>query len=396
LSEYYQTACSKIACPVYYTDGALCTTLPDEASRTWHDTNMAHQSAYIYGAGKSLGDSCPSHLKDEWNTLNEKIKAYMVSYVKAKIDTMEYCVRDLIPRNDLERYLEIKTEITKHVFHNFPPAKNFSFLTGLDRLLTQIKKQSLNIHPDRLRSDIHDYKARQFWKRATSTKPYVVFDMFRTRTGRLATCRGSFPILTMAKEYRKIVEPVNDYFVELDYNAAELRVLLALGGLVQPAGDIHEWNRRNIYGATTSREMAKKRIFAWLYNPESKDTASSKVYKKNDILKKHYIDGCVSNPFGRQIECDDYHALNYLIQSTTSDMFLRQVLALAEIVDNRMKKSFISFLMHDSVLLDIAKEDIPLIKEIAEVFMKTPLGDFKVNMRVGTNYGNLKERKNEN
>jgi hypothetical protein len=396
LSEYYQTVCPKDACPVYYVDGVMQTTLPSNTLKTWHSTGVNHQSAYVYGAGKSLDDSCPSHLKDEWGPLSEKIKAYMVSYVKAKIDTVEYCVRDLVPRSDLDRYLEMKTEITKHVFQNFPPAKNFSFLTGLDRLLAQIKKQKLNVNPERLRSDIHDYKARQFWKRASSTKPYVVFDMFRTRTGRLATCRGSFPILTMAKEYRKIIEPVNDYFVELDYNAAELRVLLALGGLVQPAGDIHEWNRRNIYGATTSREVAKKRIFAWLYNPESKDAASSKVYKKNDILKKYYVDGCVSNPFGRQIECDDYHALNYLIQSTTSDMFLRQVLGVAEIVDNRMKKSFISFLMHDSVLLDIAKEDIPLIKEIAEVFMKTPLGDFKVNMRVGTNYGNLKERKNEN
>ena len=396
MSEYYQTVCPKDVCPVYYVDGVMETALPSSALKTWHSTGADHQSAYVYGAGKSLNDSCPSRLKDEWDALSEKIRAYMVSYTKAKIDTTEYCVRDLVPGPDLERYLEMKTEITKHVFQNFPPAKNFSFLTGLDQLLAQIKKQKLNVHPDRLRSDIHDYKARQFWKRASSTKPYVVFDMFRTRTGRLATCRGSFPILTMAKEYRKIIEPVNDYFVELDYNAAELRVLLALGGLVQPSDDIHEWNRRNIYGTATSREMAKKRIFAWLYNPDSKDDASSKVYRKDDILKKYYNDGRVSNPFDRQIECDDYHALNYLVQSTTSDMFLRQVLGVAEIVEGRMKKSFISFLMHDSVLLDIAKEDIPLIKEVAEAFRKTPLGDFKVNMRVGTNYGNLKERKNEN
>ena len=200
----------------------------------------------------------------------------------------------------------------------------------------------------------------------------------------------------MAKQYRKIVEPVNDYFVELDYNAAELRVLLALGGLLQPVEDIHEWNRVNIYGVTTTREMAKKRIFAWLYNPESKDRASSKTYRKDDILKRYYVGGQVSNPFGRHIECDDYHALNYLIQSTTSDMFLRQVLRVAEIMNNRTKKSFISFLMHDSVLLDVAKEEIPLIKEVMEAFQKTPFGDFKVNMRVGTNYGNLKEVINEN
>ena len=70
--------------------------------------------------------------------------------------------------------------------------------------------------------------------------------------------RGVSRFLTMDRKYRRVIEPTNDFFVELDFNAAELRTLIALQGKNQPAEDIHEWNVKNVYRGLVTREEAKK------------------------------------------------------------------------------------------------------------------------------------------
>ena len=124
--------------------------------------------------------------------------------------------------------------------------------------------------------------------KVVADKLNLKYDIFGTKTCRLTTKKHSFPILTFPKKYRSIVKPNNDLFVELDYNAAELRMLLALSGKEQPSEDIHDWNVSNVYQNSLTREAAKKRIFAWLYNPKSKDKLSNKAYDRNSILKKYY------------------------------------------------------------------------------------------------------------
>ena len=109
--------------------------------------------------------------------------------------------------------------------------------------------------------------------------------------------------------------------LEFDFNAAELRVLLGLLGKEQPLEDLHGWNAQNVYCGTT-REKAKKRIFAWLYNPKSKDRLSNHVYEREAITKKYYRGNQVTTYFNRTIESDKHHALNYIVQSTAADLFL--------------------------------------------------------------------------
>ena len=76
----------------------------------------------------------------------------------------------------------------------------------------------------------------------------------------MTTQSNSFPILTLDKSYRSVLKPNSDWFVELDYNAAELRVLLGLSGKEQPEGDLHKWNVENVYKGEITREQAKKII----------------------------------------------------------------------------------------------------------------------------------------
>jgi hypothetical protein len=194
----------------------------------------------------------------------------------------------------------------------------------------------------------------------------------------------------MDKGFRGIFSPHNGWYVELDYNAAELRTLMALSGLEQPDTDIHDWNMKLVGGS--SREQVKQDFFAWLYGSNQVDgTEFEKVYDTNKV-KNHYWDGTmVRNRFGREILADEHHALNYIVQSTASDLVLRQALKVRDFLKN--KKSFISFLIHDSIIVDLDIEDKDSIVEMARIFSDTIFGNFKTTVKIGKSLNNMKEVK---
>jgi hypothetical protein len=196
----------------------------------------------------------------------------------------------------------------------------------------------------------------------------------------------------MNKEFRACIKPRNDWLVELDFNAAELRTLIALTGETQPANDIHAWNAKNIYGNLVTRDEAKKRIFAWMYNPKSEDLLSNRAYDKESVKTK-YWDGCkIETDYGRIMDnVDEHHALNYVVQSTTIDMVHEQAHKVYELLKGM--KSSISFLIHDAVYIDLAEEDRYEILNLLDIFRKTRYGRYKVNVAAGKTLGDMKELK---
>ena len=68
-------------------------------------------------------------------------------------------------------------------------------------------------------------------------------------------------------------------------------------------------------------------------------------------LKKYYSDGIINSPFNRQMKVESEKALNYLIQSTASDMFLRQAIKIDKLLEET--RSEIAFCVHDSLILDM-------------------------------------------
>jgi len=291
----------------------------------------------------------------------------------------------------LLEFYEIKNKITEHVFENYKKPENYDFLLELAKKAEEIKNQPLNINVLKLNDKKHEFVARNFLKKIKKTEPYIKYNIFGTKTGRLTTKPNSFPILTLKKEYRSILRPNNDLFVELDYNAAELRVLLTLMNMEQPKEDIHAWNAKNIFRGLATRKEAKERIFAWLYNPDSKDSLANRAYDKANIKEKYWDGKIVKTPFGREIEADEFHALNYLIQSTTADLVLRQMIKVADLLKN--VKSHVAFIIHDSIVIDFAKEDKGLISEINEAFKQNRFGEYRTSVSIGKNFGDMREVK---
>jgi len=390
---FFQSLDTKEKCVGIYQDGALLYEPKYEGlTKTWGYSSslkdMSIEYAFLYCGGKSLDEVCPESLKDEWGEISAKFRAFLVSFREAKIDLNENCFYDLVPQRFLMEFCEIKNQITSSVFKAYPRPKNYEFLYDLTQLTDKLSHNKLNVDLDVFRDKMAQTKIRQFIKKTKKVQPYVKYNIFGTKTGRLTTKKNSFPILTLDKDYRNVLKPNNDWFVEFDYNAAELRTLLGLLGKKQPKGDLHEWNAKNVYKDLQSREEAKKRIFAWLYNPSYKDYSSSRVYDRDSVVKKYYDGKQVSTFFNRIIPADDHHALNYIVQSTCSDLILRQAIKVDKLLENI--KTNIAFMIHDSIVLDMSSEDEYKLDEIFKTFADTCLGVFGTNVKAGKNFGDMK------
>jgi len=389
----FQTLDDKKECLGVYYDGELFfdEALPSDLKYTWSYSpflkDRAIEYAKLYCEGQTLLEAAPGHLIDRWGGIESKFKAYIKSFHTARVSLNENCFFDLVPEKFLLEMCSVKNIICEHVFENFERPTNYNYLLDLTIVLEEIKHQRLNINFKNL--SLYKTKHRKFAKSLKSVEPYCKFNINGTKTGRLTTQRHSFPILTVDKELRGAIEPNNEYFLELDFNAAELRTLIALQGKPQPAEDLHEWNVKNVYRGLVTREEAKKRIFAWLYNPESDDHLSSRAYDRDSVVQKHFTQGQVRTFWGKTIPSEERTALNYVVQSTCAENVLRQVIRLHAFLQN--KKSFIAFPIHDSVVIDFSIEDKDDLTEIINIFSDTDLGKFRTNVSVGHHFGNLQK-----
>ena len=248
-------------------------------------------------------------------------------------------------------------------------------------------QQNLSVHLNNL--NFSDSHVRKIYSKIQNAPPRIKYDPWGTVTGRLTTKGNSFPILTLNKELRSAVKPKNDLFVELDFNSAELRVLLGLLGKEQPKEDIHAWVSEHIFKNKYNRDDTKKKVFAWLYNPKAKNKSLNEFLDRDKVLEKYYMKGKVITPYDRAIDSDISKAVNYLIQSTASDMLLTSAIKINEQLRN--KESFVAFCIHDSVVIDMSKEDKNTIDQLTNTFSETKFGDLKVNLSIGKDFGKMRK-----
>ena len=389
----FQIIDDKKECRGYFADGRMrIRELPNTLTATWDWSELIGDRdvvlAKIIAEGKTIQDACPDHLKERLEAREKKMKAHLKSFIKSRVNLDDICFYDLIPTKDIQHYYNLVNEITEWTINNKTKPKNYRLMHNINQMCKEISKQAIRV--DKARWKWHaerDQKAMHLSKRFWDKPLRVDYNPWGTVTGRLGLNEGSFPILNLKREIKDIIVPKWDVFVELDFNGAELRTLLSLSDHKQPQEDIHDFNQTNIFNNNVSRDDAKKQIFAWLYNPSSKSIETD-YYDKRKVLERHYAEGVVSTPFGRTIPSDDFHALNYLIQSTSSDNFLDRASAIQKYC--KRLKTNVAFLVHDSIVLDVPFSEKQRIKEIVEIFENTKLGKFKVNINVAKNLGGLK------
>ena len=388
----FQTFDEKNKCSLIYKKGTFSEEITNNCTKTWSYATYLRDKeieyANLYTRGKSLDELCPKDFRGEWSAVQERIKAAFKAASEVGLSLDNHCLYDLIPKHYLENFAEIKNKICEDVFTNYSKPTNYDQLLKINKVIADIKNRKVDFDPTKIeRLTVQD---RNMFKTLTNCRSYIDYDMFKTVTGRLATKTNSFPVMTLPKKYRQVLTATNDWLYELDFNACELRVALALLGHDQPEEDLHDWNLKNVFTRTKSRENAKKRIFSWLYNPNSTDDKVDKIYDRK-ILKDMYFDkvlGKVYTQFGREIDADEDHAISYIIQSTAADLVFEQMYKLWEFLEN--KKSFVKFCNHDSIVIDLAEEDQYDINKISKLFSDTRFGKFKVNHEGGKNWSEMK------
>jgi len=392
----FQVLDVKKDCVGYYANNAI---YPDRplplGGSTWdysaHLLGTDYEIARIYSHGATITDVCPASMKEEWEKIKKTLKASLKAFNTAAINLHENCFYDLVPEYFLYQYLEAKNRITQHVLDTHPRPLNYEHMHNLLEMVTNIRGRHIQVDLAPIKHLLSSVKGQNFHRTVHTVRPVCDYNPWGTVTGRLAANPKSFPILTMAKEFRPCVKPNNDWLVELDFNAAELRVLLALSGQKQPSNDIHEWNVENVFGGSLTRDEAKVKTFAWLYS-SNENKNLERLYTK-DLVRNKYWDGFkITTDYGRIIEnVDEHHALNYIVQSTTIDMVHEQAYKVYELLKGR--KSHIAFLIHDAVYIDLAEEDRYEILNLLDTFRKTRYDMFKVNVSAGKSLGEMRELK---
>tara|TARA_Y100000592_G_scaffold101174_1_gene186388 strand:+ start:22415 stop:23542 length:1128 start_codon:yes stop_codon:yes gene_type:complete len=319
----------------------------------------------------SKGEDISNYMddSDEYLALCKTLEAQKKAAISAKINLTDTCFFDIIPYKQLKKWFAHRATALKNILSTMEKTEDYDILHKCHVLTTEIAHETLNY--------------------GGSTKR-VKYDIFGSATGRMTTKKGSFPILNLKKDDRANLKPKNDLYVELDFNGAEIRTLLWFSGKEQPNYDIHEFNKQVFAKNELSRQDVKEKFFAWLYNPNATDQKLQSIYNKQ-AYEKHYKNGVVTTPFGRMLEVDEKKALNYLIQSTTSDLVMENCYKIMKKLKD--KKSFVAFTLHDSVVLDFDRSEVSLVPEIKKIFETTRCGSFVSNCSAGLNFGALKEIK---
>jgi hypothetical protein len=259
----------------------------------------------------------------------------------------------------------------------------------MTEFLTDIKHRKLNIDLDLLKQNVKDDETLKILQKYTDTSNNIDYNLFGAVTGRLSA--KGFPILNFNKKHRHVLNPTNDFFVEIDFNAAEIRMAYALCGNKQPDGDVYEILNNEFYNGELTRAEAKKKAIVWLYDEEQKDTRLEAVFDKKKLLDNHYSSGKVHTAYGRVLETDERKAIPYLLQSSFIDLFHRQVLGVNKFLQHN--STFIPFIIHDCLYLDMSASEKHLIHDIVKVFSSTKYGKFNVKVKAGKKLSEMKELK---
>tara|TARA_R100000231_G_scaffold64422_1_gene52096 strand:- start:1495 stop:2715 length:1221 start_codon:yes stop_codon:yes gene_type:complete len=400
----FQTLDDKTECVGIYANGQLVFDpdgFPSQLTQTWkyapylRDLDIDYISLYLEG-GK-IADSIPEYLKDDWEDVSNKIMAFKRSLSLAQVDTQENCFFDLVPERFLVEFCEVKNKITEYVAKNVKRPVRYNFYKHVSMMLQDLSNKKVTIDAQRVSTYLQSPKLKNHAKNILSAAPYVRYNQFGTKTGRLTTKKGSFPILTMSKEFRSAVKPQNDYFVELDFNGAEVRTLLGLLGKDQPPGDVHDFHLNEIFTKINTRDQAKVAFFAWLYGSKTaadqqEMTKLAQFYEKDRLLEEYWDGTTVRTPFKKEIsDTSEHHALNYLVQSTAAELTLKQALKIEYLLRKQSQGSHIAFLIHDAIVIDMKKEDDNLLKSMAALMASTNFGKFKVNIKRGKTLGSMKD-----
>ena len=227
-----------------------------------------------------------------------------------------------------------------------------------------------------------------------SVKQGVIYTSYNlyTFTGRPSNAFNGINFAALNKENgeRSCFIPHNDLFIEVDFQGYHPRLI----------GELAEWhfpNDRNTYEILgqllgVTQQEAKELTFKQLYGGVWSEYKDKPFFKQvdmfvDDLWETIQYSGYIDTPSGKRFKLKDIDnpnpqkLLNYYIQNYETSQNILQLHALFN--EFKPLKSRIVLYSYDSVLIDVAREEMQKIQEIIAKLQ------YPVRIKTGNNYNEL-------
>jgi hypothetical protein len=360
----------------YFEDGSYCDNLnKNEKYITWQfsDEDCDVEYLSIYANKLYLTEICSEaqrkQLYEIRSLIFNQIKALKVCNISVFDNIFKY-----FPNFIIEKYLKIYFNILNDVKIKYNKPLDYDFIIKIYKLCNLFSNHSLKLD---------DLEMKEKYGNKIILHPFTI-------TGRLSSVSKTFPILNLKKEKRVHIKPNNHYLLELDFNAADIRIFLALCGKEQPKEDVYEFLNRKLYNSLSNREDVKIKLFQILYSEYPEEFEFINKYFDISLLKETYFHtNYIKTPYNKIIECEEKYVISYLCQSTLAYILFESCFKINDFLKNR--KSYCKFTIHDSLIIDLHIEDIKYIKEIKNIFCNTQFGEFMANVKIGKDFYNMEK-----
>lgn len=303
-------------------------------------------------------------------------------------------INAIIPLTKLYEDCEERYEKIKHLLEleDFP--KGFHFQN------TVVTNTFFYIEREGIRVDLHGFtekfKPQEIEYGSRGETVYGSYNLYNI-TGRPSNAFNSVNFAAIPKdiEYRKVFNPKNSYFVELDFDGYHLRLLGELIGYKFTEESAHRQLAKLYFKKEEigEEEYAKAKAinFKTVYGhipEEYKDLEfSKKVQEFIDKLWKEWEEtGQVVVPISGRVfskELEDMHPqkiLNYVIQNLETSRNVKRLVEVFRFLQG--KKSKVVLYTYDAIVLDYSEEDGDIVPEIKQILEE---GGYPVKIKKSKN-----------
>lgn len=308
-------------------------------------------------------------------------------------------ISDIIPENKKRELSQLKEKELQSVYlkcSEFEGSLAYKYYTKkVFPTLSHIEQNGIYVNKDKLYKYHPDYKLNI----GDDNLVYSEYNVYTT-TGRPSNRKGNINFSALNKDTgeRSFIESRfgdNGYLVELDYEAYHLRLLSKIVGYDFPVGESPHQYLARYYGC--DYEESKAITFKILYGGIPEAATAVEFFKlvkefTENLYDEYKISGRLSSKIFKKdilISSDDNKnfknkLMNYYIQSYEFEFTILILQKVVEFLKTRQSKLILY--TYDSILLDMDKSEIKLLKDIINIMEDNY---FTVKLKYGKDYHNM-------
>ena len=140
----FQTFDEKKECFLIFRNGKFCEKLTEDCGKTWTyapylQDHPRIEYANLYVQKNSLEEACPSFLRERYNTIALKLKAFLKAASTTGLSLDRFCLYDMIPEHVLVELANLKNEVCIHIFNNHPKPQHYDHMLKIAQVVGDIK-----------------------------------------------------------------------------------------------------------------------------------------------------------------------------------------------------------------------------------------------------------------